>query len=259
MKQLADVVSLIFDRKTSNSDIEKAIDSLANKHPKLAKVAQDLYVLRDNFSGFFAIFQDNLIPDDLLKLNNLKKQFPILTQTLAILDAIIDLIRVLYKDYVTPLFDEIRSNFSLVDFLKGVETKIRDITSLVDSTDFRITVKDNFANLLQAAKTTFENIKSVFSGTLTIGASLVKPTDSNGTVTSQANGGTSVASMAVDSYNKQSTELQGFLSNSADKASAYVTKHKDEIAGIIDSILAQIEKQLELLITIIGKVTQYLV
>lgn len=259
MKQLADVVELIFDRKTSNSDIEKAIDNLAKKHRHLAKVAQDLYVLRDNFSGFFAIFQDNPIPDDLLKLNNLKKQFPILTQTLAILDAIVDLIRVLYKDYVTPLFNEIRSNFSLVDFLKGVETKIRDLTSLVDSADFQITVKDNFANLLQAAKATFENIKSVFSGTLTIGASLVKPTDSNGTVTPQANGGTSVASMAVDSYNKQSTELQGFLSSSADKASAYVTKHKDEIAGIIDSILAQIEKQLELLITIIGKITEYLV
>ena len=259
MKQLADVVELIFDRKTSNSDIEKAIDNLAKKHPHLAKVAQDLYVLRDNFSGFFAIFQDNPIPDDLLKLNNLKKQFPILTQTLAILDAIVDLIRVLYKDYVKPLFDEIRSNFSLVDFLKGVETKIRDLTSLVDSTDFQITVKDNFASLLQAAKTTLENLKSIFSGTLTIGASLVKPTDSNGTVTSQANGGTSVASMAVDSYNKQSTELQGFLSSSADKASAYVTKHKDEIAGIIDSILAQIEKQLELLITIIGKITKYLV
>lgn len=259
MKQLADVVELIFDRKTSNSDIEKAIDNLAKKHPKLAKVAQDLYVLRDNFSGFFAIFQDNPIPDDLLKLNNLKKQFPILTQTLAILDAIVDLIRVLYKDYVTPLFNEIRSNFSLVDFLKGVETKIRDLTSLVDSTDFQITVKDNFANLLQAAKTTLKNIKSVFSGALTLGASLVKPTDSNGTVTSQANGGTSVASMTVDSYNKQSTELQGFLSSSADKASAYVTKHKDEIAGIIDSILAQIERQLELLITIIGKITQYLV
>lgn len=259
MKQLADVVELIFDRKTSNSDIEKAIDNLAKKHPKLAKVAQDLYVLRDNFSGFFAIFQDNPIPDDLLKLNNLKKQFPILTQTLAILDAIVDLIKVLYKDYVKPLFDEIRSNFSLVDFLKGVETEIRNLTSLVDSMDFQITVKDNFANLLQAAKTTFENIKSVFSGTLTIGASLVKPTDSNGTVTSQANGGTSVASMAVDSYNKQSTELQGFLSSSADKASAYITKHKDEIAGIIDSILAQIEKQLELIITIIGKITKYLV
>lgn len=259
MKQLADVVELIFDRKTSNSDIEKAIDNLAKKHPHLAKVAQDLYVLRDNFSGFFAIFQDNPIPDDLLKLNNLKKQFPILTQALAILDAIVDLIRVLYKDYVTPLFNEIRSNFSLVDFLKGVETKIRDLTSLIDSMDFQITVKDNFANLLQAAKTTFENIKSVFSGTLTIGASLVKPTDSNGTVTSQANGGTSVASMAVDSYNKQSTELQGFLSSSADKASAYVTKHKDEIAGIIDSILDQIERQLELLITIIGKITKYLV
>ena len=259
MKQLADVVSLIFDRKTSNSDIEKAIDNLAKKHPQLAKVAQDLYVLRDNFSGFFAIFQDDPIPDDLLKLNNLKKQFPILTQTLAILDAIVDLVRVLYKDYVTPLFDEIRSNFSLVDFLKGVETKIRDLTSLLGSTEFQITVKDNFANLLQAAKATLENIKSVFSGTLTIGASLVKPTDSNGTVTSQANGGTSVASMAVDSYNKQSTELQGFLSSSADKASAYVTKHKDEIAGIIDSILAQIETQLELLITIIGKITQYLV
>lgn len=259
MKQLADVVELIFNRKTSNSDIEKAIDNLAKKHPQLAKVAQDLYVLRDNFSGFFAIFQDNPIPDDLLKLNNLKEQFPILTQVLAILDAIVDLIRVLYKDYVTPLFDEIRSNFSLVDFLKGVETKIRDLTSLVDSTDFQITVKDNFANLLQAAKTTFENIKSIFSGTLTVGASLVKPTDSNGTVTSQANGGTSVASMAVDSYNKQSTELQGFLSSSADKASAYVTKHKDEIAGIIDSILAQVEKQLELLISIIGKITQYLV
>ena len=259
MKQLADVIELIFDRKTSNSDIEKAIDNLAKKHPQLAKVAQDLYVLRDNFSGFFAIFQDNPIPDDLLKLNNLKKQFPILTQTLAILDAIVDLIRVLYKDYVTPLFDEIKSNFSLVDFLKGVETKIRDITSLLDSMEFQITVKDNFANLLQAAKATLENIKSVFSGTLTIGASLVKPTDSNGTVTSQANGGTSVASMAVDSYNKQSTELQGFLSSSADKASASITKHKDEIAGIIDSILAQIEKQLELLITIIGKITQYLV
>ena len=259
MKQLADVVELIFNRKTSNSSIEKAIDNLAKKHPHLAKVAQDLYVLRDNFSGFFAIFQDNPIPDDLLKLNNLKKQFPILTQTLAILDAIVDLIKVLYKDYVKPLFDEIRSNFNLVDFLKGVETKIRDLTSLIDSTDFQITVKDNFANLLQAAKTTLKNLKSVFSGTLTIGASLVKPTDSNGTVTSQANGGTSVASMAVDSYNKQSTELQGFLSSSADKASAYVTKHKDEIAGIIDSILAQIEKQLELLIIIIGKITQYLV
>lgn len=259
MKQLADVVELIFDRKTSNSDIEKAIDNLAKKHPHLAKVAQDLYVLRDNFSGFFAIFQDNPVPDDLLKLNNLKKQFPILTQVLAILDAIIDLIRVLYKDYVKPLFDEIRSNFSLVDFLKGVETRIRNLTSLIDSTEFQITVKDNFANLLQAAKATFENIKSVLSGTLTIGASLVKPTDSNGIVTSQASGGTSVASMAVDSYNKQSTELQGFLSSSADKASAYVTKHKDEIAGIIDSILAQIEKQLELLITIIGKITKYLV
>ena len=259
MKQLADVVEIIFNRKTSNSDIEKAIDNLAKKHPKLAKVAQDLYVLRDNFSGFFAIFQDNPIPEDLLKLNNLKKQFPILTQVLAILDAIIDLIRVLYKDYVKPLFDEIRSNFSLVDFLKGIETKIRDLTSLLDSMDFQITVKDNFANLLQAAKTTLENIKSVFSGTLTIGASLVKPTDSNSTVTSQANGGTSVASMAVDSYNKQSTELQGFLSNSAGKASAYVTKHKDEISGIIDSILDQIEKQLELLITIIGKITKYLV
>lgn len=259
MKQLADVVGLIFDRKTSNSDIEKAIDNLAKKHPQLAKVAQDLYVLRDNFSGFFAIFQDNPIPDDLLKLNNLKKQFPILTQTLAILDAIVDLVRVLYKDYVTPLFDEIRSNFSLVDFLKGVEIKIRDLTSLIDSTEFQITIKDNFANLLHAAKTTLENIKSIFSGTLTLGASLVKPTDSNGTVTSQANGGTSVASMAVDSYNKQSTELQGFLSSSADKASAYVTKHKDEIAGIIDSILVQIENQLELLITVIGKITQYLV
>lgn len=259
MKQLADVVDLIFDRKTSNSDIEKAIDSLAKKHPQLAKVAQDLYVLRDNFSGFFAIFQDDPIPDDLLKLNNLKKQFPILTQTLAILDAIVDLIRVLYKDYVTPLFDEIRSNFSLVNFLKGVETKIRDLTSLLGSMEFQITVKDNFANLLHAAKTTLENIKSVFSGTLTVGAALVTPTDSNGTVTPQANGGTSVASMAVDSYNKQSTELQGLLSSSADKASAYVTKYKDEIAGIIDSILAQIEKQLELLVTIIGKITQYLV
>lgn len=259
MKQLAGVVSLIFDRKTSNSDIEKSIDSLAKKHPQLAKVAQDLYVLRDNFSGFFAIFQDDPIPDDLLKLNNLKKQFPILTQTLAVLDAIVDLIRVLYKDYVTPLFDEIRSNFSLVDFLKGVETKIRDLTSLLDSMDFQITIKDNFANLLQVAKTTFENIKSVFSGTLTIGASLVTPTDNSGKVTSQANGGTSVVSMAADSYNKQSTELQGLLSSSADKASTSVTKHKDEIAGIIDSILAQIEKQLELLIAIIGKITQYLV
>ena len=259
MKQLADVVELIFNRKTSNSGIEKAIDNLAKKHPHLAKVAQDLYVLRDNFSGFFAIFQDNPIPDDLLKLNNLKKQFPILTQTLAILDAIVDLIRVLYKDYVTPLFDEIKSNFSLVDFLKGVETKIRNLTSLLDSTDFQITVKDNFNNLLQAAKTTLKNLKSVLSGTLTIGASLVKPTDSNGTVTPQANGGTSVASMAVDSYNNQSTKLQSFISSSADKASAYITKHKDEISGIIDSILTQVEKQLELLITIIGKVTQYLV
>ena len=258
MKQLADVVELIFDRKTSNSGVEKAINDLAETHPKLARIAQDLYVIRDNFSGFFAIFQDNPVPDDLLKLGNLKRQFPILTQVLSIIDAIVDLVRVLYSDYVKPLFDEIRSNFDIVDFLYGVEMKIRDLTSLLDSTEFQIIVKDNFANLLHVAKTTFENIKSIFSGALTVGASLVTPTDNSGKVTSQANGGTSVASMAVDSYNQQSTELQGFLKSAAQEASAYVTEHKNDIAGIIDTILDQIEKQLELLISIIGKVSQYL-
>ena len=259
MKQLADVVELIFDRKTSNSGVENAINDLAKTHAKLARIAQDLYVLRDNFSGFFAIFQDNQIPDDLLKLDNLKRQLPILTQVLSIIDALADLVRVLYSDYVKPLFDEIRSNFDIVDFLYGVEMKIRDLTSLLDSMEFQIIVKDNFANLLQVAKTTFENIKSIFSGTLTVGAALVTPTDNSGKVTSQSNGGTSVASMAADSYSKQSTELQGFLKSAAQEASAYVTEYKNEIAGIIDTILDQIEKQLELLVSIIGKVNQYLI
>ena len=224
----------IFDPNVDDATLQKHIDRLKEYSKTFGNLADKINIVKKNWKGFKDIWKGN----ETAESKTLRETIPLITELEDTIKSIRDLLSTLWGNYIKPLLDKVNGALPTpTEALQGIQDILDSITSYLSSDTGQITIKDSASDVLDIIQTKVDAIKSSLEAAGKIVLALITPTDKNGKVTSEAEGGTSVLSLLADNNRDfYENEFKPWIEGISEDISNFITEHKDDISKLIADI-----------------------